>query len=84
MKTKAASAWKAGAPLTIEEVDLEGPRAGEVLIEVAFAGVNRPDCAQRIGRYPPPPGASPILGLEVSGRVVRVGPGVDRWREGDL
>ncbi|MHB1753720.1 MAG: NAD(P)H-quinone oxidoreductase, partial [Acidiferrobacter sp.] len=40
------------------------PRAGEILIEVAYAGVNRPDILQRSGRYPPPPDASPILGLE--------------------
>ena len=46
------------------------PRADEVLIAVAYAGVNRPDCAQRAGSYPPPPDASPILGLEVAGRVV--------------
>jgi NADPH:quinone reductase len=52
------------------------PRAGEVLIEVAYAGVNRPDCLQRAGAYPPPPDASPILGLEVAGRVVARGAGV--------
>ena len=46
------------------------PKAGEVLIEVAYAGVNRPDCIQRAGLYPPPPDASPILGLEVAGKVV--------------
>lgn len=59
------------------------PRADEVLIKVAFAGVNRPDCGQRMGRYPPPPGASPIIGLEVAGHVVQVGPGVSRWKVGD-
>jgi len=59
------------------------PREGEVLVEIAFAGVNRPDCAQRIGRYPPPVGASPILGLEVAGHVSAVGPGVQRWQRGD-
>ena len=52
------------------------PRDGEVLIEVAYAGVNRPDCLQRAGAYPPPPDASPILGLEVAGRVVALGAGV--------
>ena len=52
------------------------PREGEVLIRVAAAGVNRPDVAQRMGAYPPPPGASPHLGLEVAGEVVAVGPGV--------
>ena len=52
------------------------PREGEVLIRVAAAGVNRPDIAQRAGHYPPPPGASPHLGLEVAGEVIAVGPGV--------
>lgn len=57
--------------------------AGEVLIDVAAAGVNRPDAMQREGRYPPPKGASDIPGLEVSGRVAATGPGVTRWRQGD-
>ena len=52
------------------------PREGEVLIRVAAAGVNRPDVQQRKGAYPPPPGASPHLGLEVAGEVVACGPGV--------
>ncbi|MDR5868528.1 NAD(P)H-quinone oxidoreductase [Halomonas koreensis] len=51
----------------------EGPAAGEVRLRVAWAGVNRADLMQRAGHYPPPPGASPLLGLEVSGRVVEVG-----------
>ena len=59
------------------------PTAGEVLIRVAAAGVNRPDILQRTGNYPPPPGASPILGLEVSGTIAALGPGVTEWREGD-
>src|SRR5471030_2727240 len=59
------------------------PAAGEVLIKVAAAGVNRPDIFQRRGRYPPPPGASDIPGLEVSGVVDALGPGVDDWRVGD-
>lgn len=59
------------------------PRPGEVLIEVAWAGVNRPDCMQRAGKYPPPPDASPIPGLEVSGRVVALGEGVERPRVGE-
>ena len=61
------------------------PQAGEVLIEVVAAGVNRPDVMQRLGKYPPPPGASDIPGLEVAGRVAAVGeadPG-GRWRIGD-
>ena len=58
-----------------------GPR--EVLIRVAAAGVNRPDLMQREGKYPPPPGASDIPGLEVSGTVIACGNKVARWREGD-
>jgi putative PIG3 family NAD(P)H quinone oxidoreductase len=53
------------------------PGPGAVLVKVAFAGVNRPDVAQRTGSYPPPPGASPIPGLEISGDVVALGDGVD-------
>ena len=59
------------------------PRAGEVLIEVAAAGVNRPDIFQRRGRYPPPPGASDIPGLEVAGTIATVGADVSEWRPGD-
>lgn len=59
--------------LAAEEVALPEVGAHDVLIEVAYAGVNRPDCAQRAGLYPPPPGASPILGLEVAGEVVAIG-----------
>src|SRR5213596_1604295 len=59
------------------------PAAGEVLIKVAAAGVNRPDVFQRRGRYPPPPGASDIPGLEVSGTIVALGADVHDWRVGD-
>jgi len=59
------------------------PGADEVLIQVAAAGVNRPDVLQRLGRYPPPPGASDIPGLEVAGKVVRVGSRVREWSPGD-
>lgn len=55
----------------------------DVLIEVAAAGVNRPDVFQRLGKYPPPPGASPILGLEVAGRVSELGRDVTQWNVGD-
>ncbi len=65
----------------------EGPvpqiRDGEALLEVAFAGVNRPDVYQRMGAYPPPPGASPILGLEVAGRIAAVADDVTEWTIGD-
>jgi putative PIG3 family NAD(P)H quinone oxidoreductase len=63
------------------------PGAGELLIRVHAAGVNRPDILQRLGKYPPPPGASDIPGLEVSGIVTAVGPAIDesrsRWTVGD-
>jgi len=64
--------------LRLESLPLPSPGAGEVLVKVAFAGVNRPDVAQRQGIYPPPPGASPIPGLEIAGEVIAVGAGVDR------
>jgi putative PIG3 family NAD(P)H quinone oxidoreductase len=59
------------------------PKAGEVLIRVRAAGVNRPDILQRKGQYPPPPGASEIIGLEVAGEVVALGEGARRWQVGD-
>ncbi len=57
--------------------------AGEILVRVAAAGVNRPDVMQRKGLYPPPPGASDIPGLEIAGEVVAVGSGTSRWKPGD-
>jgi len=65
------------------EADQPTPKAGEVLIQVAYAGVNRPDILQRSGRYPPPPDASPFMGLEVSGTIVAVGDGVPKQRVGE-
>jgi NADPH:quinone reductase len=59
------------------------PAAGEVLIRVAAAGINRPDIMQRQGHYPPPAGASDIPGLEVAGVIESVGPQVSEWRAGD-
>ena len=59
------------------------PRAGELLLRVAWAGVNRPDVAQRKGVYPPPPDASPIIGLEVAGTVAVLGEGVSGWQVGE-
>jgi NADPH:quinone reductase len=75
----------AGGPdvLRIDETDVPQPQAGEVLIRVLAAGVNRPDIIQRKGVYPPPPGASPILGLEVSGEVAALGDGVKGFTLGD-
>jgi putative PIG3 family NAD(P)H quinone oxidoreductase len=60
------------------------PQAGEVLIKVIAAGVNRPDVLQRKGGYPPPPGASDIPGLEVAGEIVALGPDVASWQLGDI
>jgi NADPH2:quinone reductase len=79
------AAREPGPPEVLALVDgpMPQPGASEVLIEVSYAGVNRPDCAQRAGSYPPPPDASPILGLEVAGVVVACGDGVTSWREGD-
>src|SRR5271169_1326713 len=59
------------------------PKADEVLIRIAAAGVNRADCLQRMGHYPMPPGAPDIPGLECSGTVVKTGEGVAEWRVGD-
>ena len=59
------------------------PGAGEILVKVAAAGVNRPDVMQRKGLYPPPPGAPDIPGLEIAGEVVALGEGVTRWKLGD-
>jgi NADPH:quinone reductase len=59
------------------------PKAGELLIKVAAAGVNRPDLAQRAGHYPPPPDASDLPGLEVAGNVAALGAGVTGWKVGD-
>lgn len=60
------------------------PGEGEALVKVAAAGINRPDISQRIGNYPPPPGASDLPGLEIAGTIVARGPGgTDRWRIGD-
>jgi NADPH:quinone reductase len=74
----------AGPPdvMKIATGPLPTPKSDEVLIRVQAAGVNRPDIAQRQGAYPPPPGASPILGLEVSGEVVAAGDAVTTWKIG--
>ena len=63
--------------LRLERIAVPSPGAGQVLVRVAYAGVNRPDVVQRQGNYPPPPGASPIPGLEIAGTVVALGQGVD-------
>ncbi len=74
-----------GSPDVLRPAERARPGAGsgEVLIKVAAAGVNRPDVMQRQGRYPPPPGASDIPGLEVAGTIAEVGADVQDWRVGD-
>mgnify|MGYP006266611551 FL=1 len=75
----------AGGPEVIQLAHgpLPVPAEGQVLIEVAAAGVNRPDCLQRAGGYPPPPGATSVPGLEIAGTVVALGAGVETLRMGD-
>lgn len=74
-----------GGPEVLRPVERPVPRPGpgELLVRVAAAGVNRPDVLQRLGLYPPPPGASDLPGLEVAGTVAAIGEGVGGWREGD-
>jgi putative PIG3 family NAD(P)H quinone oxidoreductase len=74
-----------GGPEMLELVELPTPRPGpgEVLIKVLAAGMNRADLLQRQGHYPPPPGAGAVLGLEVSGYIAELGPGVTGWEVGD-
>ena len=72
-----------GKPLALGEVEKPAVGASDVLIEVKAAGLNRADLVQRAGAYPPPPGASKIMGLEVSGEVVEIGTNVSRWKVGD-
>ena len=69
--------------LAVGEAERPSPGPDEVLVRVAATAVNRADVSQRQGNYPPPPGESPILGLEVAGRIEAVGDGVERWRVGD-
>lgn len=77
-----------GGPASVMSVNFNAaipvPKDHEVLIEVHAAGVNRPDVFQRSGSYPPPPDASPYLGLEVAGKIVGVGAAVMDWKIGDL
>src|SRR6478609_11127623 len=75
----------AGGPdmLVSEQRPAPVPGAGEILVKVAAAGVNRPDVMQRMGLYPPPKGASDIPGLELAGEVVALGSGATRWKVGD-
>jgi NADPH2:quinone reductase len=69
--------------LVPEQCAVPSPGAGEILVKVAAAGVNRPDVMQRQGNYPPPPGAPDIPGLEIAGEVVALGTDVKRWKIDD-
>lgn len=82
---RAVIAPQSGDPdvLTLTERTVPTIGAEEVLIKVAVAGVNRPDCIQRQGGYPPPPGASDIFGLEVAGEIAETGASVKNWKVGD-
>ncbi|HQU67002.1 MAG TPA: NAD(P)H-quinone oxidoreductase [Albidovulum sp.] len=82
---RAIAITKPGGPdvLRETEVPVPTPGAGQILIRIDWAGVNRPDALQRAGAYAPPPSASPLPGLEASGTVAAVGPGVADWKVGD-
>ena len=82
---RAVEITRPGGPevLALTEQPVPQPMAGQILIEVAYAGVNRPDALQRAGAYAPPPSASPLPGLEAAGRVAAVGPGVSECSVGD-
>lgn len=82
---RAVEIARSGGPevLSLVERPIPTPGAGEILIELAYAGVNRPDALQRAGLYAPPPTASDLPGLEGAGRVAAIGPGVSQWAVGD-
>ncbi|MCI2399773.1 NAD(P)H-quinone oxidoreductase [Aliiroseovarius subalbicans] len=84
-RMRAVEISEPGGPEVLRLVDVPVPTPGpqDILIQVAFAGVNRPDALQRAGAYAPPPSASPLPGLEASGEVVAVGEGVSQWQIGD-
>src|SRR5215813_9839838 len=83
MKLISHDATAPDTPLKLIDAPIPQPGEGQILIKVAAAGMNRPDLQQRLGRYPPPPGAPQTLGLEVAGEVSAVGAGVTRWKAGD-
>src|SRR5438874_9746738 len=69
--------------LRLAEQPKPAPKANEILVKVAAAGVNRPDVLQRMGLYPVPPDASPLPGLEIAGEVAELGANVKQWKRGD-
>lgn len=81
----AMAIYQPGGPDVLQPVSVPVPVPGhgQIIIRLAYAGVNRPDALQRAGSYAPPPSASPLPGLEGSGTVVELGPGVTRWKIGD-
>lgn len=82
---KAVTLKEFGAPdvMRVSEITTPEPKDNEVLIKVAATSINRPDLVQRVGNYPPPPGDSEILGLEVAGVIESVGSAVENWKAGD-
>src|SRR6188472_3579257 len=82
---RAVIATEPGGPEVLSVTELPDPEIGrdQVLLDVAAAGLNRADLMQRQGFYPPPPGASDVLGMECSGTVAVVGAGVEGWENGD-
>ena len=82
-KTMQAVVAQAGAPLALASVDRPETGPNEVLIRVAASGLNRADLLQRAGMYPPPKGASDIMGLECAGEIAEIGADVTGWRVGD-
>ncbi|TWB48703.1 NAD(P)H-quinone oxidoreductase [Nitrospirillum viridazoti] len=82
---RAIAITQPGGPEVLKPIERPTPQPGpgQLLIRVAAAGVNRPDCLQRAGSYPPPPGASDLPGLEVAGTVAALGEGVTGWTVGD-
>ncbi len=82
---RAVEITKPGGPEVLQTVERPVPEAGhgQIVIKTSYAGVNRPDALQRAGAYDPPKGASDLPGLECSGIIASVGPGVTQWAEGD-
>jgi len=83
MKAVLMDAFGGVEVLKVGEVETPQPKEGEVLIKVVATSINRPDLVQRQGNYPPPPGDSEILGLEVAGTIAALGPDVSGWQVGD-
>src|SRR5207248_11046698 len=82
---RAVEISRPGGPevLKVAELPKPAPKANEILVKIAGAGVNRPDVLRRAGNYPVPPDASPLPGLEIAGEVVELGTAVKLWQRGD-